>query len=152
MKNLSPKDYSFVGIQLILFIGYTLPISIYSFEVFDSLKIILLGLSVFGIIILIMAILKLNKNLTAFPTPKTDGQLISDGLYRYIRHPIYTGIILFVFSYAIYRESFWKILIATCLLILFYFKTEFEEKQLKNKFEDYESYQKKTGRFFPKIF
>lgn len=33
----------------------------------------------------------LGDNLTPFPVPKDDGELVTDGAYSYTRHPMYTG-------------------------------------------------------------
>jgi protein-S-isoprenylcysteine O-methyltransferase Ste14 len=68
-----------------------------------------------------------------------------------MRHPIYSGILLFVFGYAIYSQNEYRLIIAVALLILFYFKSSYEERLLKRKFPNYTYYQQKTGRFFPFI-
>jgi protein-S-isoprenylcysteine O-methyltransferase Ste14 len=104
--------------------------------------------SISGFLIILLAILQLNKNLTPFPTPKENGELISTGLYKYIRHPIYTGIFLASIGIAFYTGSYWQLAIAIILLILFYFKSTYEESLLIQKYKDYEAYIKKTRRFF----
>lgn len=144
------KDYLFVGMQFLLF-------ALYFFDFLPKLQIpklfsfLGLAVAILGILIVLFAILKLDKNLTAFPTPKTDSELITSGLYRYFRHPIYSGIILFVFGYAVFRMSFYKLIIATILFFWFFLKTNYEEKQLQKKYPDYKNYKEKVGRFFPKI-
>lgn len=104
--------------------------------------------SFLGFFIILLAILQLNKNLTPFPTPKEKGELISTGLYKYIRHPIYTGIFLASLGIAFYNSIYWQLVISIILLILFYFKSKYEESLLIEKYSDYESYIKKTRRFF----
>jgi protein-S-isoprenylcysteine O-methyltransferase Ste14 len=140
-----------VGIQLLLFVGYLLPFSIYTLLIFVVLRWIGLGISLFGLLILLLAILQLNKNLTPFPTPKTDAELVTFGLYRYVRHPIYSGILLMTFGFGIHQENLWRIIISFLLLILFYFKTAYEKMLLLRKFKNYDSYRNKTGRFFPRL-
>ncbi|MBK5193648.1 MAG: isoprenylcysteine carboxylmethyltransferase family protein, partial [Flavobacteriaceae bacterium] len=76
-------------------------------------------------------------------------ELIITGLYKWIRHPIYSGILLLAFSFALYQNSGFKILISFFMLILFYFKTGYEEKQLSLKFPEYKNYKMNTGRFLP---
>lgn len=107
--------------------------------------------AIIGFLISALSVLQLNKNLTVFPTPKTDSELITFGMYKLSRHPIYTGLILFTFGYAFYKVSFLKLVIALILLLLFYFKTNYEEQQLLQKFSDYKEYKKKINRFFPKL-
>ncbi len=144
------KDYLFVSIQFLLFGLYAFDF-LPSFELPQSLKILGLVVAIIGFIISALSVLQLNKNLTVFPTPKTDSELITFGMYKLSRHPIYTGLILFTFGYAFYKVSFLKLVIAFVLLLLFYFKTKYEEQQLLQKFSDYKEYQKKVNRFFPKI-
>ncbi|WP_442905501.1 methyltransferase family protein [Kaistella sp.] len=77
---------------------------------------------------------------------------MSLALYRWVRHPIYTGIILVVFGYAAGTGSVHKLIIAFGLLLLFYLKSTYEEKQLLKQYPTYADYRRRTGRFFPKLF
>lgn len=146
----SIKDYLFVGIQFILF-------GMYAFDFLPQFEFPLLiqyigfVFSALGFIIAILSVLQLNTNLTVFPTPKLNAELVTFGMYKFSRHPIYTGLILFTFGYAIFKHSFYKLLISSFLLVLFYFKTNYEELQLVKKFPGYSNYKQKVGRFFPKI-
>jgi protein-S-isoprenylcysteine O-methyltransferase Ste14 len=62
-----------------------------------------------GLIILLVALLQVNKNLTPFPTQLSEGTHIKTGLYKLVRHPIYSGIILAAIGFGLFQESFWKI-------------------------------------------
>jgi protein-S-isoprenylcysteine O-methyltransferase Ste14 len=149
MKQIAKKDLIFVGIQAILLLIYFIPINPIEFHLNYILRIANLSLSIIGLIIMLFAFLQLNKNLTPFPTPIESGTLIQAGLYKYIRHPIYTGIIIFSIFFGIFNESIWNISIGVALYILFYFKSKYEETLLRNQYKDYDNYIKKTGRFFP---
>jgi len=89
-------------------------------------------------------------NFSPFPSPRSNSSLISHGIYKYVRHPVYSGIIVALFAYALFSFSAFRLFITASLIILFYFKTNLEEKLLKERFTDYEDYMKRTGRFFPK--
>lgn len=140
-----------MGIQVLLFAGYLFDLRILRFELPDIFDFIMLPFMVIGIAIIAISMLQLNKNLSPFPSPKKNSELITSGLFSKIRHPIYFGILLLGFSVAIYQNSGFKILISFFMLILFYFKTGFEEKQLSLKFPEYRNYKMNTGRFIPKI-
>jgi protein-S-isoprenylcysteine O-methyltransferase Ste14 len=145
------KDILYVGIQFILFIIYALVPHAISFPF--PLWFIYFGLAItlLGLLVISLALLQLNKNLSPFPTPKTNSELVNSGLYRWVRHPIYTGIILLVFGYASYSQNGYRFLISFSLLLLFYLKSLYEESLLKKKFSDYRGYMRTTGRFFPFI-
>jgi protein-S-isoprenylcysteine O-methyltransferase Ste14 len=151
MKKIAGKDLMFVSIQLLLFIVYFIPLFPINFRIFEPFKYIGLVIAILGLIILLVALLQLNKNLTPFPTPLSDGTLIKTGLYKLVRHPIYSGIILAAIGFGLFQESFWKIGVGLSLLILFYFKSKYEETLLLKQYPDYKSYSNSTKRFFPFI-
>ena len=147
----NPKDIFFVIIQLILFVVYLFRISKINFAVPRWLQLIGLFLSIAGIIISLLSLLTLNKNLSPFPTPKPGAELIQSGIYKFIRHPIYSGILFITFGYSIFSENTLRLLIFFALLILFCFKAAYEEKLLEDKFSNYAVYKETTGIFLPMI-
>lgn len=144
------KDYLFVGVQFILF-------GLYVFDYFERFKTIAflhylaLILAILGFLVALFSVFNLDRNLTFYPTPKNNSNLITSGFYKYTRHPIYLGIIFFTFGYSIYLGSIYKLIISGLLFIWFYLKSNYEEKRLMEKYSDYIKYRKITGRFFPKI-
>ena len=107
-------------------------------------------LLVVGFVIIMFGILHLDDNLTAFPAPKKDSYLISNGIYRYVRHPIYLGILVAMTAYSLYEMSVFRMAITLLLLLVLYYKTKLEETYLIERFEAYEDYKKRTGRFLPR--
>jgi protein-S-isoprenylcysteine O-methyltransferase Ste14 len=49
---------------------------------------------------------------------------------------------------AFYTGSYWQLSISFILLILFYYKSKYEESLLMERYNDYENYKKVTRRFF----
>jgi len=148
--KLNTKDTVFVVLQFILFAVYCFKIELINFKVNPLISNTGLLLIVLGVLLGIISLLQLNKNLSPFPTPKSNSTLITHGIYKHIRHPIYSGITFFLFGFGLYSGSTFKILISLLLLILFYFKSKYEEKLLSNKYSNYKTYRKTTGRFLPK--
>ena len=147
-RTVKRKDYLFVTIQFVLFFCFIFNLN-GSMNLSFGLQKAGLLVSILGGIIIILALLQLNKNLSPFPTPKNNTTLLQNGLYKYMRHPIYTGIILFFTGYSVYQNSFYKLGISLLLVVLFYFKSNYEELRLEEKFPDYKLYKRKTGKFFP---
>lgn len=147
---LSIKDYILVLLQAVLFVLFLFDFKWLDVKLPEWIQHIALGFSGVGLVIAFVAVLQLNKNLSPFPTPKSNSELIKNGLYKYIRHPIYTGLLLMFFGYAVFSESFYRLVVASLLLILFHVKSRYEEQKLKQSFLEYASYQTYTGRFWPK--
>ncbi len=78
------------------------------------------------------------------------GQLVTDGLYKYMRHPMYTFAILTLASSPIMTAN---LLYSIGIFALyFWIGSYFEEKNLIKRFgEDYIEYQKRVPRFIPRI-
>ncbi|MEJ2412868.1 MAG: isoprenylcysteine carboxylmethyltransferase family protein [Anaerolineales bacterium] len=80
-------------------------------------------------------------------------ELIVSGPYRLVRHPLYAGALLGLFSFSLILEN-WLILVFTVLGVLAFrlLVIPEEEAQLLESFgEEYESYQARTGALLPWI-
>ncbi len=149
MKIPASKDILFVSIQFLLLIIYFMPFPISAFQSTYFFKYFSLFVALIGLLVIALAILQLDKNLTPFPSPKENGTLIQTGLYKFVRHPIYSGIILSTIGLGFFYGSMFKISIGIILWVLFFFKSKYEETMLSKHFNEYEAYTKITNRFFP---
>jgi protein-S-isoprenylcysteine O-methyltransferase Ste14 len=148
---LTYRDYAYVLVQFMLFGLYLLDPSWLEVDLAGGVRYLGLALGVAGVLITALALLQLNKSLSPFPSPKSEATLIQSGLYRYVRHPIYSGIILMTVGYSIYANSGYKLIIALLLWVLFYLKSTYEEKRLLQTYSGYKDYQGRTGRFWPRF-
>lgn len=147
----NPKDNFFVGVQLILFVAYLFRFPTIDFAVPVWLQWVGLIFAIAGVNISVISLLALNRSLSPFPTPKENAELIQTGIYKYVRHPIYTGILFFTFGFSLFSENTFRLIIFVSLLILFKFKAQYEETLLQKKYSNYGEYTKKTGMFLPRI-
>lgn len=74
--------------------------------------------------------------------------LVDTGIYRYIRHPIYTGDILLLIGLELALNS-WLVLGVLALIPYVIWQAKAEEELLLNAFPDYHAYQKQTKMFIP---
>jgi protein-S-isoprenylcysteine O-methyltransferase Ste14 len=76
-----------------------------------------------------------------------------NGPYKYIRHPAYSGIILFFIGYGLSSSNLLSIIIATILpTIALLYRIRIEEVALINGMgKEYEEYQEKTKKLIPGI-
>lgn len=91
----------------------------------------------------------LGKNLTPFPKPKDEGQLVRRGIYRWVRHPLYTSLILVSIGWALIWQSWPGFLAAMGLIPFLVAKSRREEVWLREKFPEYMDYERHVRRFFP---
>lgn len=114
-------------------------------------RFILLGtvLEWLGILGILVSAYSIRRSLTAMPLPKEHGQLVTEGLYKFARHPMYTSVLLFSFGLVLSGGEIYKYLLAVSLSVLFYFKSVYEEIYLTAKYADYKKYAKRTPRFIP---
>jgi len=151
--NNRARGYIYVAGQLLLLgLLFTAPRMDSPYGAISNL-ISYLGLAVMagGIAILIASFIRLGKSLTANPVPKDDGELVVSGLYSFVRHPIYLGLLLLGFG-VVLDAGYWpQILIFLMLYIQLHIKANFEEYLLRQKYPGYAAYAAKTPRFFPRF-
>jgi protein-S-isoprenylcysteine O-methyltransferase Ste14 len=104
-----------------------------------------------GFVILGLSALALGKSLTAHPIPGKNAQLVTGGLYKFVKHPIYSGLILVALGLTISGGFFPHALFFAGLLFLLNYKASFEEALLTKTYAGYADYSKKTGRFVPRL-
>lgn len=149
--NNRTKDYILVSTQFLLFLLYLWNPWKKTLYQNDTLTLWSLILVFIGIILLGSAVYALRKSISPFPSPKSNAQLVHTGVYHYIRHPIYTAILTSAFGWAVYSNSWFRILIFVALILLFEVKSNFEEQLLIKRYSNYENYKKQTGKYLPKF-
>ncbi|WP_205370645.1 isoprenylcysteine carboxylmethyltransferase family protein [Thermoleptolyngbya sp. PKUAC-SCTB121] len=97
-------------------------------------------------------LLDLGQSLTPLPYPREDGQLVQTGVYRIVRHPIYSGVIFAVLAIALYRLSGTHLLAALVFFIFFNAKAAKEEAWLQEKYPDYVEYKTRVKRLIPWLY
>jgi protein-S-isoprenylcysteine O-methyltransferase Ste14 len=107
----------------------------------------------FGPFIIFLATYDLMRFGKGTPNPSFPPKIfVSNGLYHYVRHPIYVGWIILLFGAVIYFSSL-SMLEATLIIMFFiHFYTDDEERKLKATFgRSYAAYARRVPRWIPKI-
>lgn len=84
----------------------------------------------------------------ASPIPRSGAELVTSGPYRFARHPIYGGLILFTMGTALVFDSLLALVLAAGLIPFFWLKSGYEERQLRLRFSDYRAYRETVPRRF----
>ena len=102
-----------------------------------------------GAAVIVVAALGLGTGLTPTPVPSARGHLVTTGLYRYVRHPIYTGVLLIVVGLTIRSGSYLTLAFAVVTVVFLDRKAAWEEARLGDRYEGYATYAARTPRFVP---
>ena len=86
---------------------------------------------------MLVAIKDLGSNLSASPRPITNSKLVTTGIYRFMRHPMYYSLIFISFGVFIINLSIYYLCLSISLVLIIKFKIILEEQYLKNKFKNY---------------
>ena len=92
---------------------------------------------IIAIIILLVSIKDLGRNLSPFPRPIKNSSLVTTGIYRFTRHPMYYSLIFISFGVFIIKLSVYYLFLSISLGLIIKFKIDLEDKYLKNKFKNY---------------
>ncbi len=91
------------------------------------------------------------RNLRVFPEIPQSGKLVIQGPYRWVRHPMYTSVLLVTLSWVLTNPTFVRVSLWVILIGVLWVKLEYEERLLVKRFPSYSSYQRQTARLIPFI-
>jgi protein-S-isoprenylcysteine O-methyltransferase Ste14 len=113
----------------------------------------LIIIQLIGFIILGWAVIMMNPSQwTIFSEPKKLGNLIISGPFRWIRHPMYSGLLLISFSIILHRQTIIDFAVLAVFVLNLILKLAHEEALLSERFSEYKQYKKSTSRIFPWIY
>ena len=150
----TPRGISWVigqGILIVLFL-----ISVFAGDPVEDVPGLLFAravgllVAVAGAAVSTWAGLQHGTRLTPFPRPIDDMPLIDRGPYRYVRHPIYSGIIIFTLGVGLAYANPVTLLSSVTFLVFFMAKTGYEEDLLVEHIPGYRQYRSAVAwRLFP---
>jgi protein-S-isoprenylcysteine O-methyltransferase Ste14 len=103
-----------------------------------------------GLVLTVRGVVDLGGAMTPLPRPRDDAHLVDTGAYALVRHPVYGGLILVAFGWALLRASVMAMVLAAALAVFFRLKSEREERWLETRYPDYAAYRARTRRFIPR--
>ena len=90
-----------------------------------------------SLIIMLVSIKDLGRNLSPFPRPINNSNLVTKGIYRFTRHPMYYSLIFISIGVFIIKLSIYYLFLTISLALIIKFKIALEEKYLMHKFKNY---------------
>lgn len=102
-----------------------------------------------GLGLVAFSALGLGTALTPTPVPTRSGQLTTSGLYKFVRHPIYSGVLMVVAGITLRSGNWIHVVIAVATYAFFDRKAAWEEQRLRETYPDYDAYAARTPKFIP---
>jgi protein-S-isoprenylcysteine O-methyltransferase Ste14 len=107
------------------------------------------ALCVTGLLLLFAGVWNLGAAIQVDPSPKAGAMLVTTGIYRWFRHPIYTAIVMLVAGLFL-RTPTISVLSACAIVILYLaIKIRFEEKMLISAYPNYAEYKRQAWGLVP---
>ena len=94
----------------------------------------------------------LGRSLTPFPLPKDGSTLVTTGIYRFVRHPLYLSVILAAAAVALLKMTPLAWALAAGLAAVLNAKASREERWLAERFPAYDEYRRRTRKLIPFLF
>jgi protein-S-isoprenylcysteine O-methyltransferase Ste14 len=91
----------------------------------------------------------LGKSFAVFPQAR---QLVTQGPYRFVRHPLYLAEQVSAFGLALQYRQPWSLLIVSAGLLFQLPRMHFEEKVLEATYAPYRDYRRRTARLIPFLY
>ena len=138
-----------VAVQAALIIGILITPTGTDWPLPTPLSLIATALTWIGIALVVWAVLVFGRGVTPSPMPSGKAQLQTRGPYRWIRHPMYTGVIVLMAGSALGRRN-WLAAVLWILLVAFLItKMRWEERRLVETYPGYDSYREAVPALIP---
>jgi len=111
-----------------------------------------LALIACGALLALGGALKMGSNVTPSPRPRHGAPLLIGGAYGLVRHPMYGGLILAAFGWALLVNGPLTVLYACLLFAGLDYKTRHEEQLLQDAHECYTEYRGRVRKLIPFLY
>jgi protein-S-isoprenylcysteine O-methyltransferase Ste14 len=140
---LKPGKLSFIVIfinMILLWISWFLLCNydVYKIQLPEIIRFTGISFAVIGIIIFLTGLFTI-KTLESY-----EGDLITTGIYSRIRHPMYSGFLLWLIGFPIYFGALFALILSLLFISNILFWKYLEEKELEKRFPAYLDYKKTT--------
>lgn len=106
-----------------------------------------IALALLGLALTWWAYRTLGRSFTPFPVPRADAELVDSGPFRLVRHPTYGGALL-IFGGISLAHGLLGLVGTAALALVWWRKSEFEERVLAARFAGYGEYRARVPRRF----
>ncbi|GAA3458648.1 isoprenylcysteine carboxylmethyltransferase family protein [Saccharothrix longispora] len=102
-----------------------------------------------GLVVMAATAATLRRGLTPSPLPNDHAVLRTTGPYRFVRHPMYTGLLITALGWTLASPGPVRACALLALAVLLGVKARWEETRLVRRFPDYPAYARRVPRLVP---
>jgi protein-S-isoprenylcysteine O-methyltransferase Ste14 len=143
--------FKFLSIVAYLGMVIGLLVLVVTRNVFSS-SVLVIAPQIAALLLIVWARITFGRRSFHVAANPTEGGLVTTGPYRYIRHPIYTAIIVFtaagVMAHLAWASALPGALVVACALVRMFF----EEQLLVARYPEYKQYRARSWRMLPFVF
>jgi len=104
------------------------------------------------VLILVIAFYLIQSGHVVVKHEQRPSAVVSTGAFRYVRHPLYLGCMMFYLGLSVSTASLFSFGMVVLIFIFYNHIAGYEEKLLEDRFhEEYRNYTKRTGKWVPLI-
>ena len=123
-----------IGFMIVLIAPYSESHNLFLMDGGELLRYFGLLVFLIGYLFMVWAPLHLGKQFSVYVTIQEGHELITDGPFRYMRHPRYSGLVLWVFGIALVFVSIPALVLAAMMSVLMLIRIPKEERMLQEEF------------------
>jgi len=144
--RVAARGAALIGTTMLLFVGILGGPALFASP--PALQLAATVLSIVAFAVGVTGLLALRRNLSLMPEAR---RLVTNGPYRYVRHPLYAAEILAATAMVLSHPALWAVVSLAPFVAVQLTRASFEERLLSDTFNDYAAYAQRTRRLVPAI-
>jgi protein-S-isoprenylcysteine O-methyltransferase Ste14 len=102
-----------------------------------------------GLLLMLAAFRSLGSAIQIAPEPRAGAELVTRGIYRWLRHPIYSAIVFVVLGLFLRKPTGLVAISAAVAIVFLVVKSRYEETRLIARYPQYAAYRERTTGVIP---
>lgn len=118
----------------------------------DGVRFLGVALLIGGGVLAAAGVLEVGRALTPLPSPAAHAVLRETGVYRFVRHPMYAGVLAAALGWALVRRGWLTLVYVLVAWVFLELKIRREEKWLVERFPGYAGYRRRVRKLVPYLY
>ena len=107
---------------------------------------------IYGAVSAVAGVTTLGESFSPLPVPRKDASFVSTGIFRFVRHPFYAGLLFVALGFSIVSGNEFRLLVTALLYWMIDQTIKGEEKDLEETYPEYTAYKSQTAKLIPFLY